>query len=270
VASAGTGCGQPADGARLSRAPARRSVTVDLHCHIIPGVDDGALDLDDAVAMARQAEADGIGAVCGTPHVRHDHDVRISELPARRAELDAAIIGAGCATQILPGGEVASTAVAGLNADELAAVSLGGARRWILLEPAPGPLDDRLDDAVDKLRAQGYRALIAHPERHLAGDSKLRLARLIGAGALVQATAWSFIDRDTRDGMLALAGAGLIHVLGSDSHSARAGRPVVITPALGVLVKVSPVAEHLEWIARTAPAAIVAGYEIRPQFAPLR
>ena len=47
---------------------------VDLHCHILDAIDDGARDADDSVAMARQAEADGIEAVCATPHIRHDHD----------------------------------------------------------------------------------------------------------------------------------------------------------------------------------------------------
>lgn len=56
---------------------------IDLHCHILPALDDGALDLEDAVGMARQAEADGIGIVCATPHIRHDHDVAIAELPQR-------------------------------------------------------------------------------------------------------------------------------------------------------------------------------------------
>jgi protein-tyrosine phosphatase len=56
---------------------------VDLHCHVLPALDDGARDLEDALAMARQAERDGIAVICATPHIRHDHDVRIAELPAR-------------------------------------------------------------------------------------------------------------------------------------------------------------------------------------------
>ena len=56
---------------------------IDLHCHILPGVDDGARDLDDAAAMAAQAQADGIATICATPHIRHDHDVRIAELADR-------------------------------------------------------------------------------------------------------------------------------------------------------------------------------------------
>ena len=58
---------------------------LDLHCHILPGLDDGARDLDDALGMAGQARTDGITAVCATPHIRHDHDVRITELRDRVA-----------------------------------------------------------------------------------------------------------------------------------------------------------------------------------------
>jgi protein-tyrosine phosphatase len=208
---------------------------IDLHCHILPSLDDGARDLDDSLAMARQAEADGIGAICATPHIRHDHDVRISELATRVAELQSAIDAAGCATRILLGGEVAATALGGLDDDELLAVSLGGGGRWILLEPPPGPLDERLQDAARGLRVRGFRALIAHPERHVADDLPEQLGRLIDGGALVQATAAYLVDARTRPSMLELARSGLIHVLGSDAHTSRAGRPVQLRAALDVL-----------------------------------
>ena len=66
--------------------------------------------------------------------------------------------------------------------------------------------------------------------------------------------------------MLTLARAGVIHVLGSDSHSARAGRPVALTPAFAALETVQPQASHLEWVAHTAPQAITRGEELRPPF----
>jgi protein-tyrosine phosphatase len=243
------------------------TASVDLHCHILPGIDDGARDLGDAVEMARMAQADGIDAICATPHIRHDHDVRIRELPERRAELAAAVRAAGATIAILPGGEVAATALAGLEDDELDAVSLGGGRRWILLEPAPGPLDDRLDASVRELGRRGRRALIAHPERHLAPDLAARLGGLIAGGALVQATAAYLLSDPTRDGMRVLARAGLLHVLASDAHSSRAGRPPATAAALATLADIDPVGAHLEWIARTAPAAIAAGSDVSPPFA---
>ena len=216
--------------------------------------------------MAAQAEADGIEAICATPHIRHDHDVRIKELPERRAALQAALAWSGCSTKVLAGGEVAVTALSGLDDDELHAVTLGDGGRWVLLEPAPGPLDDSLDEAVERLHARGFRALIAHPERHLAPDLVERLTRVVTHGALVQATAAFLTARESRDGMLALARAGVIHVLGSDAHSSRAGRTVALSGALATLATVEPVASHLGWVARIAPRAIVRGAELRPPF----
>jgi protein-tyrosine phosphatase len=241
-------------------------VTIDLHCHVLPGIDDGARDLDDAVAMACQAQADGIAAICATPHIRHDHDVRISELPERVAELQKAVEAAGCPVRILPGGEVAATAIDVLEAHELRAVTLASTGRWILLEPAPGPLDDHLEAAVEKLHGRGLRALVAHPERHAGADLVARLRRLRTAGALVQATAAYVTDADAGPAMVSLAHEGLIHVLGSDAHSSHAGRPVALAGALEALRAVEPTASHLEWIARTAPEAIVAGRELRPPY----
>ena len=115
---------------------------IDLHCHILPGLDDGAVDLDDSVAMAGQAAADGIDTICATPHIRHDHDVRWTSLPARVAEVTQELERRGIAVRVVSGGEVAETAVAGLLDGELRAASLGAAGGWILLEPAPGPLGD--------------------------------------------------------------------------------------------------------------------------------
>jgi protein-tyrosine phosphatase len=246
---------------------ARRGHLIDLHCHILPGVDDGALDLADSVAMGRQADADGVALVCATPHIRHDHDVRIGELPDRVSRLNEALRAAGTRARALPGAEVAETIVRSLDAAELRALSLGGAGRWLLLEPRPGPLSDSLVATVDHLAARGLRCLVAHPERHLAADLVDRLALLVGRGALVQATAAHFEDA-AAEGMLALARQGVVHVVASDAHSSHGGRPVRLSGALARLAEVEPVASHLDWVAREAPRAIVAGEDLVAPFAP--
>ncbi|HVY77991.1 MAG TPA: CpsB/CapC family capsule biosynthesis tyrosine phosphatase [Solirubrobacterales bacterium] len=240
---------------------------IDLHCHILPGVDDGALDLRDSLALARQASNDGIERVCATPHIRHDHDVRIEEVAGRVAELNAALADEGLPVEVLPGGEVAETAVGGLSDEELALVALGGGC-WILLEPAPGPLGDALLARVAHLAERGHRALIAHPERHLSADMYERIAALIAAGALVQATADFFLRERTAAGMRALAAAGLVHVLSSDAHSSHGGRPLHMREAFEELGRVESMTPHLEWMRDTAPAAIVAGNELDLPFGP--
>jgi len=235
---------------------------VDLHCHILPGIDDGADDIADAVEMARQAAADGIATVCATPHIRHDHDVRIHELEERVAALNAELAAREVPVSVVAAGEVAQTALGGLSDDELRRVSLGG--RWILLEPAPGPLSEPLVEAAQLLRERGYRSLIAHPERHPGADMHDVLARLIEDGCLVQATAALLAEGEASDAMLAMARAGLVHVLGSDSHSAHYGRPVRLSPALSRLEAEPELRPHLDWIAREAPAGIVKGEELDP------
>jgi protein-tyrosine phosphatase len=240
---------------------------IDLHCHILPGVDDGALDLRDSAGMARQAVADGIEAICATPHIRHDHDVRIDEVAGRVAALNDHLRSEGIPVAVLQGGEVAETAVEDLSDEDLARVTLGDGS-WVLLEPAPGPLGDSLERRVRHLAERGHRALIAHPERHLSADLFERLSRLVAAGALVQATADFFLREQTAAGMIALAEAGLVHVLSSDAHSSHGGRPVHLGAAFGKLGEVTLTAQHREWIAETAPRGIVQGSEVVLPFGP--
>lgn len=240
---------------------------IDLHCHILDAIDDGARDADDSVGMARQAEADGIEAVCATPHIRHDHDVRIEELAERVRGLNAKLEQELVAVKVLQGGEVAETAVEGLGEEELSLVALGKGS-WILLEPAPGPLDDSLLRRVAHLAERGYRTIVAHPERHLSADMFERMAALVREGALIQATADFFLREQMAKGMLAMAERGLVHVLSSDAHSVHVGRPVRLSPALERLGEVELLAPHLEWIAETAPSAIVNGDPLQTPFDP--
>ncbi len=237
---------------------------IDLHCHILPTLDDGALDLDDSVGMARQADADGVSTVCATPHIRHDHQVPIGELPVRVRALNEELARRGIGVRVVPGGEVAETALAGLTDGALRAVSLGGGGRWILLEPASGPLSDSLAAAVGELARRGFRSVIAHPERHFDRDFESRLAQLVDRDALVQVTAEMF--EQEAPAIVDLARRGLVHLLGSDAHSSRAGRPIRLSGALAALRDVERLAPHLDWMARAAPAAILRGDDVEPPF----
>ncbi|HEY8501995.1 MAG TPA: CpsB/CapC family capsule biosynthesis tyrosine phosphatase, partial [Solirubrobacterales bacterium] len=118
------------------------------------------------------------------------------------------------------------------------------------------------------LADRGHRTIIAHPERHLSADMFERMAALVAEGALIQATADFFLRENTAVGMLAMAEKGLVHVLGSDAHTVHGGRPVRISPALERLREVELLAPHIEWIAETAPRAIVGGEPLEVPFAP--
>jgi protein-tyrosine phosphatase len=239
---------------------------IDLHCHILPGLDDGALDLEDSLAMARQAEADGIDTVCATPHIRHDHDVVLGELAERVRTLNAALAEHDIRTRATTGGEVAQTTLDGLDGRELGLVTLGGGGRWLLVEPAPGPLTSSLDDAVDGLAQRGFRSVIAHPERHAHDDLARHLGRLTRRGALIQVTAAMLEDEHAAPVVLDLARRGLVHLLASDAHSSRVGRRVELSPGFDALRGVPALAPHVDWMAKHAPAAILAGEDVTPPF----
>jgi protein-tyrosine phosphatase len=240
---------------------------IDLHCHILPALDDGALDIRDSVGMGRQAAIDGIEAVCATPHIRHDHDVRIEEVAGRVDELNTRLREEGVPVTVLQGGEVAETAVEDLSAEELGLLTLGDGS-WVLLEPAPGPLGDSLARRVEHLAERGHRALIAHPERHVSEDMYERMAGLVDNGALIQATADFFLRERTASGMRGLAEAGLIHVLSSDAHSSHGGRPVHMAEAFDCLAGIEATVTHVEWMREVAPRAIVEDEEVNVPFAP--
>lgn len=238
-------------------------MVIDLHCHILPELDDGALSLQDSVAMARQAQNDGIALVCATPHIRHDHEVAIEQIAARVAALQEHLDEHGLDVRVLPGGELAQTEADDLSDEQLRLVSLGGAGGWLLLEPAPGPLSSELEALVKRLAQRGLRTVIAHPERHAGVDFEERLRRLVEAGCLIQWTAQFLADAQPGDLALRLAGEGLVHLLGSDAHTSLAGRPVRLGAGFASLARVCSEAQ-ITWMAERAPQAILRGEPVTP------
>jgi protein-tyrosine phosphatase len=236
---------------------------IDLHCHILPGLDDGALDLADSLALARQAQDDGIAVVCATPHIRHDHVVRSEELAERAAAVQEHVRAHGVKLRVVPGGELAQSEADRLDDAALRRVSLGGAGGWVLLEPAPGPLGEELHELVGRLDGRGVGTVIAHPERHAGVDFEERLRRFVADGCLIQWTA-AFVADPSVWGLVAeMARAGLVHLLGSDAHSARVGRPLRLAAGFARLAEVCA-PERIAWMAQEAPRAVLRGERFRP------
>ena len=239
---------------------------IDLHCHILPELDDGARDLADSVEMARVAQADGIRLVCGTPHIHPDHKVDPHELEGRAHAVNTELERQGIDVRVLAAGEISEPMLDELSDDVLARLALGNGR-WLLVEPRPGPLSQHLEDAVLRLEERGFRSVIAHPERHPGVDFHDRLATLVEMGALVQATAALVAQGPASDYLLELAGEGLIHLLASDAHSSHGGRELRLSDGLSRLAEVELVRPHLGWVTSDGPAAILAGEDVRPPWA---
>jgi protein-tyrosine phosphatase len=202
---------------------------LDLHCHILPGVDDGAASLAEAVAMARFCAADGITHVVATPHChRHCRLLRAEILP-HVAHFNEALAVAGVPLSVLPGSEIQVTDTAAYRAEFEAGLycHLGDRPAFTLLEFNWKPEHYPPDAAalVGWLRDRGTTPIIAHPERHgvFAADPA-RLHALAEAGAWLQVTVDSLLGN--HGPAPRASGAGLLRaypdsVLATDAHNLR-------------------------------------------------
>ena len=199
---------------------------VDLHCHLLPGLDDGAANLDAALAHARRLDAEGVRDVACTPHVkaRVFPRVAVSELAERRAALQAAIDADGLRVRLHPGGELAHPDALRLGQEELELIAQGpeGAR-WLLLECPFAGLDAAFTAAAERLTDLGYGLLLAHPERAagVLGPGRDRLESLRADGALLQVNVCSLLGNhglEVQEIGAALVRAGTAFCVASDGH----------------------------------------------------
>ena len=140
---------------------------VDLHCHILPGLDDGSRSLNETVRFARRLDAENVLDVATTPHIKHTHhpfDIRV--LAGLRTRAQRAISDEGLKVTLHQGGELAHEDALTLDPEELELIAQGPETApWLLLECPFDGLDDFFDAAVARLTGFGYGLLLAHPER---------------------------------------------------------------------------------------------------------
>jgi protein-tyrosine phosphatase len=233
---------------------------VDLHSHILPGLDDGAKSLDEALAIARAAVVASVEVLAATPHVSDRYPTEPAAMELALADVQEAIADEGIALELVGGGEIALDYLPELERDDLQRFALGGSRALLLEFPYFGwPLD--LPEIVFRLSAQGFRPVLAHPERnHDVIATPERLRPLVESGVLIQITSASLegrLGKTFRDSALTLVERGLAHMLASDAHTAairayglRAGADALDDPPLA------------RWLTRDVPAALLADEEV--------
>lgn len=211
---------------------------IDLHCHILPGVDDGAPTLEDALAMCRLAAAEGCEAMVATPHQRREpwwnDDVgRLRELAGQLQEKTREAVGNGF--RVFLGGEIHADREILSEVERLSGVekTSGGTilplagSRYLLLELGRWGGVDEAVHLVHETTVAGWRPILAHPELIPWLDLDL-LAHLVRLGATAQVTAMSvtgdFGRRPMQDSHRMIE-AGLAHFLASDAHDTRRRPP---------------------------------------------
>ncbi len=199
---------------------------IDLHCHILPGIDDGAEDLGTALAMARMAVDDGITHAVLTPHLHEGRwDNRAADVAVYcdrfRAQLDNAGIElqVGYAAEVRIGAEILSWVGSG----DIPYLGEWEGERVLLLELPHGQIPPGADKLTAWLRSNGIRPLIAHPERNKFVLRDLQAIQpFVEQGCLLQVTAGSVAGQfgePARQRAGEMLSQGWVTVLASDAHS---------------------------------------------------
>ena len=238
---------------------------IDIHSHILPGIDDGAQDLDEAVKMARDAASDGIDIVVATPHIRDGIEARDS---TKRQEaisiLNRRLAAEGIPLDILDGAEAFIDLDLPERVRDGSIPTLGKTGKYVLIELPFLEIPPYAGEVVFRVLSYGFIPIIAHPERNaqVARDPN-EFYKLARQGAMGQANAGSLTGRfgpEARKTALRLLANNMVQVIGSDAHSPE-GRPCRLQEAVRAAAEV--VGEDLaRKMVTTVPELILAGREI--------
>lgn len=204
---------------------------IDLHCHILPALDDGPDTQKESLQMAESAAADGITHVVATPHSNEEYAFDYAHVRKLRDELQRAVgtrlaISTGCDFHMSP--------------ENLAALRTEPAKfcinqhSYLLVEFNEFSIPPSMDQTLHELRVAGIHPVITHPERNriLCADPQ-RLVGWIRLGCHVQVTGGSLtgnFGKTARERALSWIGRGMVHFVASDAHNTK-GRPLVLKPA---------------------------------------
>jgi protein-tyrosine phosphatase len=231
---------------------------IDLHSHVLPGIDDGAATIEGSLDILRAAQADGIARIAATPHVRYDWPTTPQQMEQLVVRVQDAARAVDIAVEVLPGGELDLEYADSLDDDSLRRFGLGGNPNLLLIEfPYVGwPVG--LPDLLFRLRVRGFVAVLAHPERNVTVQERPeRLRALVETGVFVQLTAASVdgrLGRRNAAGARALLDAELAHLIASDAHA-----PALRAIGMGAAAEAVGDAQLAWWLTHDVPQALLAG-----------
>lgn len=193
---------------------------IDIHSHILPGLDDGARTIDDALQMAEDAIADGITHVVGTPHASSDYKFDFARVQAACAELREVLgnrltLSTGCDFH--------------LSRENLERIKADPApycinqKDYLLVEFNEFSIPQAMDQTLHELQLAGLRPIITHPERNgILRTQPERLKKWVEMGCYAQVTAGSLggvFGPRAKDDSFHWIAQGLVHIVSSDGHN---------------------------------------------------
>jgi protein-tyrosine phosphatase len=242
---------------------------IDLHSHILPGIDDGAPDLATSLKMAAQAVAGGTNIMACTPHIypgmyMNDAPGITSGMKAFQAALDQA----GIALKLVLGADVhmVPEVLEGLQSGRIP--TLNGSR-YFLLEPSHHVAPPRFEDTVFELMAAGYVPVITHPERLVWIETHYpKFVSLVHQGAWMQLTAGAILGKfgkRARYWSERMLDEGLVHLVASDAHTTGMRNPGMADARDALVRRLGETAANQLLLER--PAAILMNtppHQVRP------
>jgi protein-tyrosine phosphatase len=208
----------------------------DLHSHILPGIDDGAVDSDHSLTMARLAVADGIQGIICTPHwlIPHFDNTREKVLEAVR-DFERLLREKDIPLKVYPGTELRFDADLPQKLESRELLTMNDTGRFALVELHEGMIPHNIENLFWDMQLANITPVLAHPERNsvLARDPS-RLSAWIEMGVLLQITTGSVLGRfgpDIQRFVVLLLEHDMAHILATDSHGTKSRRPR-LSPAL--------------------------------------
>lgn len=243
---------------------------IDLHCHIIPAVDDGAADLSVSYDMAKAFVADGVSVVACTPHILPGlyHNTG-PQIRLATEQLQLALDQAGIPLRLTTGADnhITPNFIAGLRSGRLLALADS---RYVLVEPPHHVMPARLDQLFFELLVAGYVPILTHPERLSWTKSHYSMIQqLVRAGVWMQVTAGSLAGAFGRSAQYLaekMLDEGYVHILATDAHDTQR-RPPNLNEGRELAAKWVG-AEEAERLVVTRPKGVIANEPIYANLLP--
>ncbi|MDZ5711306.1 tyrosine-protein phosphatase [Jeotgalibacillus haloalkalitolerans] len=198
---------------------------IDIHCHILPGLDDGAQTIEDALTMADQAIENGITDIIATPHHQTRRFHNESHIVKRAVhELNRKLAETGRSLKIHPGQEIRMYGELIEDLRSGTSIALGKNQNpYVLVEFPSSQIPVFAQRVLYDLQVEGYRPIIAHPERNsMIVEKPERLLELVQQGVLTQLTATSVageFNKKVQKFSLQLIESNQAHFIASDAHN---------------------------------------------------
>lgn len=204
---------------------------IDIHCHILPNVDDGSESLEESIEMAKIAESEGITRIVNTSHCHFDFKYKKgNELKLELEKFNQALKEENINIEVLLGNELYYTSDLIERFDELDFFSMNNSK-YILMEFSPINFPKNIEDVIYEIKIRGYIPIIAHAERYKQVQEDVNIVLdCIKEGALIQVNASSILGKNgekAEDTSKKLLDNNMVHFVATDAHSSNRRRPLI-------------------------------------------